>query len=40
MISDMLQLISLVASPVVPPLVAYLVLFILAVSVKHGFTKE
>ena len=40
MISDMLQLISLVASPILPHLFAYLLLVLLAVSVKHGFTKE
>lgn len=40
MTSDMLQLISLVASPVLPHLFAYLLLFVLVLSVKYHFPNK
>jgi hypothetical protein len=40
MMSDMLQLISLVANPILFRLFALLILFVLITSIKHDFPKE
>lgn len=37
---DFIQLISVVASPILPNLFAYLLFFILVVRVKYHFPKE
>lgn len=40
MSADMLQLVSVVALPILGPLFAYLLVFFLIVSIKHGLPKE
>lgn len=40
MMSDMLQLISLVANPILFRLFALFILFVLITSIKHNFPKE
>ena len=40
MSADMLQLVSVVATPLMGPLFAYLLVFFLIISIKHGLTNK
>jgi hypothetical protein len=40
MSADMLQVVSVVATPILGPLFAYCVVFFLVISIKHGLSKE
>jgi hypothetical protein len=40
MSADMLQLVSVVAAPIIGPLFALLLVFFLIVSIKHGLTHK